>query len=54
LSFYPQLARERLRELLRFRVAEPVLINAMQAYRAVDLTRTKRVLDLPLGGVDRP
>jgi 2'-5' RNA ligase len=49
LSFYPQLTRERLRELLRFRVAEPVLIDAIQAYRAVDLTRTKRVLDLPLG-----
>jgi 2'-5' RNA ligase len=54
LSFYPELTRERLRELLRFRVPEPVLINAMQAYRAVDLTRTKRVLELPLGGVDRP
>jgi 2'-5' RNA ligase len=53
LSFYPQLARERLRELLRFRVDEPVLINAVQAYRAVDLTRTKRVLELPLGAVDR-
>ena len=54
LSFYPQLTRERLRELLRFRVSEPVLIDAMQAYRAIDLTRTKRVLDLPFGGVDRP
>jgi 2'-5' RNA ligase len=54
LSFYPELNRERLRELLRFRIEEPVLIDAMQAYRAVDLTRTKRVLDLPFGGVDRP
>lgn len=53
LSFYPELTRQRLRELLRFRVAEPVLIDAIQAYRAVDLTRTKRVLDLPLGGVAR-
>src|SRR5262249_3439711 len=54
LSFYPELTRQRLRELLRFRVDEPVLINAMQAYRAMDLTRTKRVLELPLGGVGRP
>jgi 2'-5' RNA ligase len=54
LSFYPELTRERLRKLLRFRVSEPVLIDAMQAYRAEDLTRTTRVLDLPFGGVDRP
>jgi 2'-5' RNA ligase len=54
LSFYPQLTRQRLRELLRFRVSEPVLIDAMQAYRAVDLTRTQRVLALPFGGVERP
>ncbi len=54
LSFYPELTRERLRELLRFRVPEPVMIDAIQAYRAVDLIRTTRVLDLPLGGVARP
>jgi len=50
LSFYPELSRERLRELLRFRVAEPVLIDSVQAYRAIDLTRTRKVLDLPLAG----
>jgi 2'-5' RNA ligase len=50
LSFYPQLTRDRLRELLRFRVSEPVLIDAIQAYRAMDLTRTKCVLDLHFGG----
>jgi 2'-5' RNA ligase len=49
LSFYPQLTRDRLRELLRFRVAEPIVLDSMQAYRAVDLTRTVKVLDLPLG-----
>jgi 2'-5' RNA ligase len=49
LSFYPELARERLRELLRFRVTDPVTIDAMQAYRAVDLIQTRRVLDLRLG-----
>lgn len=51
LSFYPELTRQRLRELLRFRVPEPLLIDAIQAYRAVDIVRTTRVLDLPLGRV---
>jgi hypothetical protein len=51
LSFYPELARDRLRELLRFRVTEPVTIDAMQAYRAVDLIQTRRVLDLKLGKI---
>ena len=50
LSFYPELDRERLRELLRVRFDEPVVIDSMQAYRAVDLTRTRKVLDLPLTG----
>jgi 2'-5' RNA ligase len=46
LSFYPELARERLRELLRVRIADAVVIDSIQAYRAIDLTRTKKVLDL--------
>lgn len=50
LSFYPELPRERLRELLRFRIDEPVTIDSVQAYRATDLTRTTKVLDLPLTG----
>jgi 2'-5' RNA ligase len=50
LSFYPELARDRLRELLRVRIAEPVTIDSIQAYRALDLTRTQKVLDLPLTG----
>ena len=49
LSFYPELDRQRLRELLRFRLTEPLLIDSIQAYRATDLTRTTRVLDLRLG-----
>ena len=48
LSFYPELSPERLRELVRFRVTEPVVVDSIQAYRAIDLTRTKKVLDLPL------
>jgi len=48
LSFYPELARDALRELLRFRVTEPVTIDRIQAYRALDLTRSIRIADLPL------
>jgi 2'-5' RNA ligase len=48
LSFYPELPRERLRELLRFRITEPLVLDSIQAYRAVDLTRTIKVVDLPL------
>lgn len=54
LSFYPELSRERLRQLLRIRIAEPVTLDAIQAYRAIDLTRTKKVLDLPLTGTAFP
>jgi 2'-5' RNA ligase len=50
LSFYPELTRERLRELRRFRVDEVLVIDAIQAYRAVDLTRTVEIADLPLVG----
>jgi len=48
LSFYPELTRDRLRELRRFRIEEPVTIDSIQAYRAVDLTRTVKIVDLPL------
>src|SRR4051812_43711064 len=48
LSFYPELSRDRLRELLRFRITEPLVLDSIQAYRAVDLTRTIKVVDLPL------
>jgi 2'-5' RNA ligase len=50
LSFYPELSRTRLRELTMFRVDEPVLIRSIQAYRALDLVRTVKVLDLTLAG----
>jgi 2'-5' RNA ligase len=48
LSFYPELSRDALRELTRFRVKEPVMIDKIQAYRALDLTRSIRLIDLPL------
>lgn len=50
LSFYPELPPARLRELLRVRFDEPVTIDSIQAYRAIDLTRTHKVLDLRLTG----
>lgn len=50
LSFYPELTRDRLRELRRFRIDEPLTIDAIQAYRAVDLTRTLKTVDLALTG----
>jgi 2'-5' RNA ligase len=50
LSFYPDLPPARLRELLRVRFNEPVLIDSIQAYRALNLTRTQKVLDVALTG----
>jgi 2'-5' RNA ligase len=50
LSFYPELPNAKLRELLGLRFDEPVTIDAIQAYRAIHLTRTRRVVDLPLTG----
>ena len=50
LSFYPELSRDRLRELLRVRIDDHIVIDSIQAYRSIDLTRTRKVLDLPLSG----
>ena len=50
LSFYPELSRQQLRALLRIRIEEGVTIDSIQAYRAVTLTRTKKIVDLPLTG----
>jgi 2'-5' RNA ligase len=50
LSFYPELSRDALRELTRFRVPEPIVIEKIQAYRALDLTRSMRIIDVPLAG----
>jgi 2'-5' RNA ligase len=50
LSFYPELTRERLRELVRVRFSDPVTVDSIQAYRASNLTSTMKVLDLPLTG----
>jgi|SRR5579862_2223708 2'-5' RNA ligase len=50
LSFYPELPPPRLRELLRFRYADPVRIDAIQVYRATDTTASSRVQTFSLTG----
>jgi 2'-5' RNA ligase len=50
LSFYPELPREKLRDLLSTRIDEPVTVDRIAAYRAVTLTRAENVLELPLTG----
>jgi 2'-5' RNA ligase len=50
LSFYPEIARARERELLRVRIDEAVKLDAIQAYKAVNALKVERVLDLPLTG----
>ena len=49
LSFYPELSRDRLAELLAVRVEEPVVIDRIAAFKAVTLTRAECILELPLG-----
>jgi 2'-5' RNA ligase len=50
LSFYPELSRDKLRDLLSIRIEEPVLIDRIAAYKAVTITRAENVLELPLTG----
>jgi 2'-5' RNA ligase len=49
LSFFPQLTDQTLRHLMAVRVTEPVRVERIQCYETLDLTRTRKVLDLPLG-----
>jgi 2'-5' RNA ligase len=50
LSFYPELPREKLRNLLSLRIEEPVLIDRLAAFKAVTLTRAENILEIPLSG----
>ena len=50
LNFYPELSPARLRELLAVRITDPVVVERVDCYRTVDLTRTSKILDLPLQG----
>lgn len=49
LSLYPELDPRRLRALLAERVAESVVVDRIQCYRTESLTRTRMILELPLG-----
>jgi 2'-5' RNA ligase len=50
LSFYPEISRERERELLRVRIDEAVRVDAIQAYKAVNALKVERMLDVQLTG----
>ena len=50
LSFYPELSREKLRDLLALRIEEPVVIDRIAAFKAVTATRTEMMLELQLTG----
>ena len=50
LSFYPELSRARLAELLAVRIDEPVLVDRIAAFKAVTLTKAQSILELPLTG----
>jgi 2'-5' RNA ligase len=49
LSFFRQLEPADARALLALRVDEPVTIDHISAHRTVDITNTKKLLELPLG-----
>lgn len=49
LSFYPQLDRAALRELLSVRIESPVVVDRIQAYRSISLSRSERVASAALG-----
>jgi 2'-5' RNA ligase len=51
LSFYPELRKEKLANLLAVRFPEEFVIDRFQVYRTESLTRTKRLLDLDLKSV---
>jgi 2'-5' RNA ligase len=50
LSFYPELSRQKVNELLSIRIDEPVTIDRIAAFRSLTLTRTENILELPLTG----
>ena len=49
LSFFRELTPDDARALLALRVEEPVTIDHIAAYRTVDITNSKKILELSLG-----
>ena len=54
LSFYPELAPDKLRELLALRVPEAADIEAIQVYHTRQDKASKKLFELPLTGDVRP
>jgi 2'-5' RNA ligase len=50
LSFYPELSRDKVTELLSIRIDEPVTIDRIAAYKSITLTRAESILELHLTG----
>jgi hypothetical protein len=50
LSFYPELSRDKVAELLSIRIDEPVTIDRIAAFKAITLTRAESILELRLTG----
>lgn len=50
LSFYPELSRAKLAELLAIRIDDAVVIDKLAAFRALTLTKAENILELPLTG----
>lgn len=48
LSFFPEPTPENLRAMLGSRIAEPVVLRRLEVHETLDLTRTRRVLELEL------
>ena len=53
LSFFRELTKDELRELLALRLSEPVLVDHLQVHRTVTITDTEMLFELPLGGVSK-
>ena len=49
LSFFRELSANDARALLALHIDEPVAIDHIAAYRTVDITNSKKLLELPLG-----
>jgi hypothetical protein len=49
LSFFRELTPDEARTLLALRVAEPVTIDHISAHRTVDITNSKKLLEIALG-----
>ena len=54
LSFYPELSRRQVQQLLTERFPEPFVIDRIEAYRTETLTRTVRLCELALGSIAAP